>query len=31
MSEVIRDYVQKLGQEWQAEICTQLDQLVHLK
>lgn len=29
MSELISEYVQKLGQAWQAEICTQLAQVVH--
>ncbi len=29
MNEAVSEYIQKISQEWQAEICTQLRQFVH--
>jgi len=29
MNEAVTEYLQKIKEEWQAEICTQLRQLIH--
>ncbi len=29
MNQAITEYIQKINQPWQVEICTQLDQLIH--